>query len=161
IDTFLTLVFTVVAVLFAGLGVVATKGSDDPSFVSSPVWVAAVALYFALRPYAIIWSEVRSANQNSLVVPRSKPQQWYEALRLRFVELLVALIILGGSVFFHAWHAHVSAKELAGEKTRVDKLTEEFRRQQDTFGEELRSTRAQSDLKIQSLQKQIELLKRR
>jgi deoxycytidine triphosphate deaminase len=53
IDTFMTLAFTVVAVLFAGLGVVATKGSDDPSFVSSPVWVAAVALYFAFRPYAI------------------------------------------------------------------------------------------------------------
>ncbi|MGC2403707.1 MAG: hypothetical protein WA510_28200 [Acidobacteriaceae bacterium] len=161
IDTFLTLVFTVVAVLFAGLGVVATKGSDDPSFVSSPVWVAAVALYFALRPYAIIWSEVRSANQNLLVVPRSKPEQWYEALKPRFVELFVALIILGGSVFFHAWHAHVSAKELANEKTQVDKLTEEFRRQKDTFGEELRSTRTQSDLKIQSLQKQIELLKRK
>src|SRR5271165_7045113 len=53
-DNFVVLVFTVVAVLFAGLGIVATKGSNEPSFLSSPVWIAAVALYFALRPYYLV-----------------------------------------------------------------------------------------------------------
>ena len=51
IDTFVSVVFTVVAVLFAGLSVVATKGSDDSSVLSSSVLVAAVALYYACLLY--------------------------------------------------------------------------------------------------------------
>ncbi len=52
IDGFVALVFTVVAVLFAGLGIVATRGSEGPSFWNSTVWVSAVALYFALRAHS-------------------------------------------------------------------------------------------------------------
>jgi hypothetical protein len=51
IDTFITLIFTVVAVLFAGLGIVATAPETEQSIVNLPVWVAAVALWFALRAF--------------------------------------------------------------------------------------------------------------
>lgn len=49
IDQFLTLIFTVVAVLFTGLGIVATTTAPERSFVNPPVWIAGVALFFALR----------------------------------------------------------------------------------------------------------------
>jgi deoxycytidine triphosphate deaminase len=49
IDQFLTLIFTVVAVLFTGLGIVATTTAPERSFVNPPVWVAGAALFFALR----------------------------------------------------------------------------------------------------------------
>src|ERR1017187_5033770 len=51
IDTFLTLTFTVLAVLFAGLGIIATKPTEQPTFQSPTVWVAALALFFALHAY--------------------------------------------------------------------------------------------------------------
>jgi deoxycytidine triphosphate deaminase len=163
IDTFLTLVFTVVAVLFAGLGIVATKGSDDPSFVTSPVWVAAVALYFALKPYALIWSEERNAasSPDSPAVPQSTLRQFIESLKPKVVEVLVAVIIVAGSVGFHLWHAHVSAKDLDVQKRQVEELSKTVREQKENFDMELQAVRVQSDAKIQSLQEQIQLLKRK
>jgi len=48
-DTFLTLTFTVLAGLFAGLGIIATRTPEQPGFLSPTVWVSALALFFALR----------------------------------------------------------------------------------------------------------------
>jgi deoxycytidine triphosphate deaminase len=163
IDTFLTLIFTVVAVLFAGLGIVATKGSDEPSFVSSPVWVAAVALYFALKPYAVIWSEMRENRDSSDAcgTDEAKSQQWIKSLRPKFVEILAAVIIVAGSVGFHVWHAHVSEKELADQKVTVEKLALAIEHQRETFSSELQIARAQADAKVQSLQNQIDVIRRK
>jgi deoxycytidine triphosphate deaminase len=163
LDTFLTLIFTVVAVLFAGLGVVATKGSDDPSFVSSPVWVAAVALYFALKPYAIIWSASRKTSEpaDSPNAMQSSSRQWIDTLKPKFVEILVAVIIVFGSVAFHVWSAHVSARELTDQKKQVDELAKIVKQQKEMFDAQLQENRVQSDAKYQSLEKQIEFLKRK
>ena len=53
IDTFVTLIFTVIAVLFAGLGIVATKGDKDASPFAMPALLAAGALYLSLRAFVI------------------------------------------------------------------------------------------------------------
>ncbi len=52
IDNFVTLTFTVVAVLFAALGIVASMNKPELSFFNFPVLVAATALYFALMAHA-------------------------------------------------------------------------------------------------------------
>ena len=44
IDTFMTLAFTVLAVLFAGLGIVATRDAQ-PTFWNPTLWVAAIAFF--------------------------------------------------------------------------------------------------------------------
>jgi hypothetical protein len=59
IDTFLTLTFTVLAVLFAGLGIIATRASEQPDFFSPAVWVSAFALWFALWAYVDSRRETR------------------------------------------------------------------------------------------------------
>lgn len=161
IETFSTLVFTVVAVLFAGLGIVATRGSDEPSFVSSPVWVAVVALYFALKPYAIIWAETKgNVNLGGILPVRTANRpQWLDTLKPNFIEILVAGILVVGSLGFHIWHAHVSAKELKDEKVRVEMLDQSVKQQRDKFEAEIQNSQVRSDAKLQSLQRQIEFLK--
>ena len=66
IDTFVSLVFTVVAVLFAGLGIVATKSDGRISIALTPVLVAAIAFYLALRAFE---RAVGAAGQDSLTKP--------------------------------------------------------------------------------------------
>lgn len=163
IDTFLTLVFTVVAVLFAGLGIVATKGSDDPSFVSSPVWVAAVALYFALKPYAIAWSEARRGVSSPEAVATSQPtdRPWIRLLKPNFAEILGATIIVAGSIAFHFLHAQISAKTIADQVSQTKELKEDLKEQKSTFDLELQTLRIQSDAKMHTLQTELDLMKRK
>jgi deoxycytidine triphosphate deaminase len=92
IDTFLTLVFTVVAVLFAGLGIVATKTTDQQSWLSSPIWVAGVALYFAL------WAKASQRNEGA----EARPQRdtWLRRLTPAVaVSLVTALMVAAGLLF--------------------------------------------------------------
>ena len=163
IDTFLTLVFTVVAVLFAGLGIVATKGSDEPSFVSSSIWVAAVALYFALKPYAItLWESRHGRNlseMESTLETTGRP--WIRVLRPNIPEFLVATVIVFGSVAFHLHHAHISTKTLADQANQMEKFKEDLKHQKDTFDLELQNMQIQSDEKVHTLQTQLDSLKRK
>ncbi|SRR6266567_429862 len=158
IDTFLTLVFTVVAVLFAGLGIVATKGNDDPSFVSSPVWVAAVALYFALKPYAVAWSESkRRLNQNGASsAGKDEGRDWVRTLKPNFVEVFVAVIIVAGSIAFHISHAHFSSQTLRDQVKQTKELKEALNNQKNTFDTELRVLQSQTDGKLRNLEQQLE-----
>jgi len=151
IDTFVVLLFTVVAVLFAALGVVATKGSDDPSFVSSPVWVAAVALYFALRAYAAAFPRQTSAQGSEVTT-----NKWYLRLFRKF-EFVVTGIVVVASIGYHIWDAHISAKEIRSAKEQAAQAlsgTETQRRILET--ETL--LRQRSDARVESLQQQLNLL---
>jgi deoxycytidine triphosphate deaminase len=143
IDYFVTLVFTVVAVLFAGLGIVATKGSDEPSFVSSPVWIAAVALYFALRAYDR--SHWRDA----------QPHKWYTRLAPGILELVIAGIVVLASVLFHFSHAQRSAKELQHASGQASKAINDLAQEKQHFETAIRDLRQQSDAKLDNLQQQV------
>lgn len=50
-DTFVTITFAVIAVLFAGIGIIATKGPEQLSYFDPSIWIAGVALFFALRSF--------------------------------------------------------------------------------------------------------------
>jgi cell division protein FtsB len=151
-DTFVILVFTVVAVLFAGLGIVATMGSDEPSFVSSPVWIAAVALYFALKPGLLVRSRIGDSEQVN------QERRWYAQLRPTGLELMIASIIVIASLFFHGWHAHVSAREIQQAKEQATQAINNLNQEKQTRETEIRELRQQSEAKADSLQQQIRLL---
>lgn len=95
IDTFLTLVFTVVAVLFAGLGIVATTGREERSFLNPTVWIAAIALYFALR--------ANCSSEEGVARPK-----WYTTRPLA-LSILAVLVVAGLS--FRIWDAIGSERQ--------------------------------------------------
>jgi deoxycytidine triphosphate deaminase len=107
IDTFLTLTFTVLAVLFAGLGIIATRASERPDFFSPAVWVSAFALWFAL------WAYVDSRRDTRW--KRHSPP----------FSLAVALVITALAVIacqlFYTYQAHVSATEVREAKEQVSR----------------------------------------
>jgi deoxycytidine triphosphate deaminase len=164
-DTFMTLSFTVVAVLFAGLGVIATKGSDEPSFVSSPVWVAAVALYFALRPSVVVFEQnLRTRNnvqQNPPVPPahvRARPvESRFASLVPRPLEFLIAGLITVGSLGFHIYHAHVSAKEIQQAKDQASRALSSVEEQKKLIETEAR-IRQQYEVKMETLTEKVNRL---
>ena len=164
IDTFMTLAFTVVSVLFAGLGIVATKGSDDPSFVSSPVWVAVVALYFALRPYAIALDQRREDRREtippanpSMHVPDGTTRKWYTPLLPNALELVIASIIVTSSLAFHFLGPHVSTKEVRQAKEQASQAAVALDQERRRIESEIQ-LRKQSDARLESLQQQLNLV---
>jgi dCTP deaminase len=163
IDTFLVLIFTVVAVLFAGLGIIATKGNDDPSFVSSPIWVAAVALYFALRPCAVAWAESkRLANPapKGAIESNGEPR-WVQTLRPRLVEVIIASIIVAASIGFNISHAYVSGRILSDQVKQSQILRESLEEQKRAFDSDLQVLRGQTDARIRALQSQMDEIRRK
>jgi hypothetical protein len=107
IDTFVVLMFTVVAVLFAGLGIVATKSSESSMAAVSVslIVIASVALYFALRPYYLIWK----LTKNSLIQPadakgdRNSFNQFRSLLQLGWTEIVLASVLILASAGIDAW----------------------------------------------------------
>jgi len=108
IDGFVTLTFTVVAVLFAGLGIIATKAPDQPSFLNSSVWVAAIALYFALRAH------VQHSRMES-----PQPGKWHERLSPAVVSILITGAIVASSIFLNAYNSSISAREMRQTREQV------------------------------------------
>ncbi|MGA2185788.1 MAG: hypothetical protein ABSH47_22445 [Bryobacteraceae bacterium] len=164
IDTFMTLAFTVVAVLFAGLGIIATKGSDDPSFVSSPVWVAVVALYFALRPYVVAFERNREDRKQTHRTTEAQAKQqdtstekWYTLLLPRPLEVVIASMIVFASFGFHIWHAHVSALEVRQAKEQASRAISALNQEKKIVETEIQ-LRRQSDERLESLQQQVNIL---
>ncbi len=128
IDTFLTLTFTVLAVLFAGLGIVATKTSDHPDFLNPAVWVSALAFFFALRAQV----NVRRDTRNIL-------GSWPSAA----VALITTAFVVIACQLFYAYQAHVSASEVRQAVVALDRE---------------KQVRQQSDARLQSLQRQVDVL---
>jgi dCTP deaminase len=107
-DTFLTLIFTIVAILFAGLGVIATKGSNDPSFFTSPVVLATVALYLSFRAYANSERE----RENSSTIPSATSKSIKDVFVKHPLEIALCLFLAVGDVFAHYYQSRVTWNDL-------------------------------------------------
>jgi hypothetical protein len=141
IDTFLTLIFTVVAVLFAALGIVATKGSTEPAFLNPPVWIAAIALFFGLRAY--------------VDVKGRQPGPWYTRLIPLALAVAITAAIALGSFSFHGYQ-NSSMMEIRQAKEQASKTTsglEKERAERETQNRAI-------DSKLEGLQQQVNLLLR-
>lgn len=117
IDNFLTLIFTVIAVLFAGLGIVATKGANEASFVSSTVWIAVVALYFALRSYSLNRSD-------------SARSRWR-------LEIGLGVLIVVSSIAFNIWQASVTASEVRKASEQAAQAIQEMNAQRENANQQI------------------------
>lgn len=167
IDTFVSLVFTVVAVLFTALGIVATKGSDATSFVSSTVWISAVALYFALRPYVLALEKKREDDTREKDPCRSKAHgadnsetKWYATFLPSPLEVFIATIIIVAALGNHLWGAHVAGSELREAKERAAEAVTILEQQRQRVEAESQ-LRERSDARLESLQQQVNLLLQR
>jgi deoxycytidine triphosphate deaminase len=160
IDNFLILVFTVVAILFAGLGVIATKGSDEPSFFTSPVFVAAVALYLAFRAFLLAerQSEDNGAKAPASTVPSTRSKSIGEIIRDHILELSMCLLIVVGSISIHYFHAYVSQKDIRQAKEESSLARRQVEKQKQESDAQLYRFRVETDAKISDLQKQVERL---
>jgi deoxycytidine triphosphate deaminase len=129
-DTFLTLTFTVLAVLFAGLGIIATRTPEQPGFLSPTVWVSALALFFALRAET-----------------RGKRHSW---LSSGAVALLVTAAAVMACQLFYTYQAHISATDVRHSEEQVSKAVAALN--------EEKQLRQQSDTKLENLQQQVNML---
>jgi hypothetical protein len=88
LDSFTSITFTVLAVLFGALGLAATR-TPELSFLTSSAPLAAIALFFALRSYYA----VKGATDN----PRRANLLWPEIIiaALLGAGLLIAQVLLG------------------------------------------------------------------
>jgi deoxycytidine triphosphate deaminase len=162
IDTFLTLVFTVVAVLFAGLGVVATKGSDEPSFYTSPIFIASVALYLAFRSFVLADNRWGSDSSTPRIVPQSPWQSGFSlmavrtTLKKRSAELFLCFAIILVSVCAHYFHANVSRKDVQKAVSESEAATEALKEQNKEHERQMKLLREETDVKVQDLQRQLD-----
>ena len=155
-DAFVVALFTVVAVLFAGLGVVATKGSDEASFFSSTNWVAAVALYFALRAYLCnSGQKVRPQEQTIASAEKRRFRLFWKPERV--VELAVATLIVLASIGYHLLDARVSAKAIHDATEQAARATSALDRERGRVETEI-LLRQQADARLESLQQQLNAL---
>lgn len=136
IDTFLTLIFAVLAVLFAALGIIATRSSEQPAYFNPTVVVSALALFFALLAYVHLRRETPW-----------KRQAWPTPAA---VALLVAIVGVVGCQLFYAYQAHVSAMEVREAKEQVTKAVAALNQEG--------QLRQQSDTRLESLQQQVRVL---
>ncbi|HEV3317022.1 MAG TPA: hypothetical protein VG488_08645 [Candidatus Angelobacter sp.] len=74
VDTFTSSTFTVIAMLFAALGLAVAR-TAEPSFWSSTIWLAALSLWFAMRAYVLTksglqhWARQTGSSWNHTRVP--------------------------------------------------------------------------------------------
>ena len=123
------------------MGIIATKGSIEPSLLNPPVFVAAIALFFALRSYV----DVKGSSQRG---------RWY----IRLVPLVLAVMITGlivlGSLYLHGYQ-DFSAREIQQAKDQAAKAG-------NALDQEKKEREAQHhafEARLQTLQEQISVLK--
>jgi len=143
IDTFLALVFTVVAVLFAGLGIVATTSPGERSFINPPAWVAAIALYFALRA------------RRPLGAVGEQP--WFSR---RAVALIIAGAVVIASLAVHSWDARMSYTDLTTAKDRATRALGTADREVEDRRNAIQELRRQSDGRFNALQQELDRLQK-
>ena len=138
IDTFLVLVFTVVAVLFAGLGIVATTSPAERSFINPPAWVAAIALYFAMR--------ARSSSDAG--------KKWYSR---RALALVIAGAVLIVSLSIDSWGSRL-LNDLLGAKGLASRAVTAVGQEKEDRETAIRDLQRQSDAKLDELRQQLSRL---
>lgn len=165
IDTFVMIMFTVVAVLFAGLGIIATKSSES-SLVAASVSlavIAAIALYFALKPYYLI-----SKLEKSVPVPADESMlrsihNLSTLLKVGWLEGLLAVLFVLAGVTLDAWSIY-KVRGSAGDAIQAKTLgTQAIQNTTDNklqVEEKLKELRERHDSKIENLEKEIQFLQK-
>jgi hypothetical protein len=167
IDTFIVLIFTVVAVLFAGLGVVATKSSQS-SLVSasvSLVSIAALALYFALRPYYLAAKLAKSTSLegNDRAASDEATGQLRALLRVGRMEIAFAMVLVLASIGIDMWSVYrvrgsvIASEDAKALGTQAIRKTQEYKVEQDQKSSDLQR---QYDSKIGDLERKIDELRK-
>jgi hypothetical protein len=141
---------------------VATKGSDEPSFYTSPVFIAAVALYLAFRAFVL-------ADYGGSVEPskRDLPSQelfrqafsWIALrtiLKKRSLELFLCFSIVFVSLCSHYFHANVSQSEIQKAKAESKAASDAIKEQSAKHDQQLKLPQMETDVKIQDLQRQLD-----
>lgn len=152
-DTFVSLMFTVIAVLFAGLGIVATKGSNDASPFAMPAILAAGALYLSLRAFVISQDResapaVGKTNVISRFFLSSRPK-----------EPMICLILIFIGVLFYCVQTYLRNDDLKQQTNTIQSelATQKADRQkEDQLNKEFRD---KSAAQIEALQKQMQTIK--
>lgn len=158
IDTFVTLVFAIVAVLFAGLGVVATKGSGDDFFFSSPVLIAAVALYFSLRACAKVtdheaWTKAANHEVNQEPKPLLKPRSVRELVVNNQKEVAVCTLVVIAAVLGIAYQSRAASKRLSQAESADRARAAEYEEQ----SRDLAAYKRQMEAELKQIQMEIEV----
>jgi deoxycytidine triphosphate deaminase len=150
IDSFVARIFTVVAVLFTALGITATKASDQLPFLSSPVWVAAVALWFALR-----------ANVDRSHKEPPKADRWSSWITPGVLAVAITAVIVAASMFLKAREGRVSPVEVQQVTEQASRTASAIEREKQERATAIQQLRQQSDAKIDSLQQQVNQLRQK
>jgi|GEM_PF-1352041 len=157
IDTFVGTILTVVTLLFAGLGVIATK-SPEPSltFTSlSLVSIAAIALYFALRPYYLS-SKLHAQVGDSSSVPVGN--EFLPLLRLSTLEKVIAAILVLASLAVDVWSmSKIQQTTAATSKTQEQRL-QKADAERLALEKQLQDFRQQSDARATAIEKDVRSL---
>ncbi len=138
VDQFITLILVVLGILFAGLGIVATKGAEEPNWANSSIWIASVAFVVALAS----WVHSRSTRKGRI---------WEGAL-----VALVAFLFCLGAIF--AENRLDIRSGVTGEiDHRVTVATTRLTEAEDKL--RLREHRAENE-RLYRLERQVEALRR-
>jgi dUTPase/gas vesicle protein len=165
VDTFVVIMFTVVAVLFAGLGIIATKSSES-SFVAasvSLVVIAAIALYFALKPYYLISKLQKSLPGQADDSMARSIVALSALLKVGWREGVLALLFVLAGVTVDAWSVYEvrgSATNAIQAKTFGNQAIQNTNAHKLQLEEKLKALREQNDAKIENLEKEIRFLEK-
>ena len=143
VDTFTSSTFAVLAMLFAALGWAVAK-NPEPSIWSSTIWLAALALWFAMRSYVLTKSRLQYWARQTGVEWGQTQIPWRLEVGLG-VALAIILVVL----------------QYNASKTTVGRLSE-VQSELNTSVQELKNSRSQIDelkTKNSQLVKQIEDLR--
>jgi deoxycytidine triphosphate deaminase len=149
IDDFVARIFTVVAVLFTALGIIATRASDQLAVLGPPVWVAAVALWFVLRPHI-----------NRVVGGQpAPPSKGYE--RITPGILVITGLIVAAGVSYNAFSAHAAAVEVQRARDQAISAVKALEKERQDSRVAIQDLRQQLDTKLVALEQQIDQLRQR
>jgi deoxycytidine triphosphate deaminase len=165
IDTFVILTFTVVSVLFAGLGIVATKSAEASLVTASVslVSLATIALYFALRPYYLACKLMNRHTPRTIATPEQDPATIAGLLRVRPWEVAAAVLLIVaslGSDSWSVWKLYQQGTIAQGAQRSSNEALENLRTQKTELEKEIRDLRGVYDSRIGELEVEIDALRK-
>lgn len=118
VDNFTSTTFTVIAVLFAALGLAAAR-SIESSFWSSTIWLSAIAMWFAMRAYVLTRSRLQFLSQTSDGNRRPTWDLTRVPLWIEVVAGIVLSAVLLGSNYVESKSTTNSLQQLRSESTQA------------------------------------------
>jgi len=154
--------FTVMAVLFAGLGIVATKSSESSLTAASVslIVIAAVALYFALKPYYLISRLTKIMPTQTI---GGSVDEFHQLLRLGWKEAVLVCVLILTSLGIDGWSIWSIRGRVRNVKTAQSLSTQaiqDTKAQKVELGQKIADLRATYDSKIGDLEREIENLRK-